>query len=362
MLMKPETSKELKSVQEQANLWITRLDKGISSVEKQQLIAWINQDNSHYAALKKMSFLWQDIATKHDLNGLFAQKPVKKAKSDYLLKGGLAAGLMFLALLTANLFHDVNNIWLKPQYFAAQQSTYQKYSSQYGEQKQLTLDDGSIVALNSNTAIEVAYSQQQRKVTIIRGEAKFDVAKDINRPFSVISGYNSFTALGTVFNVQRNNISSVELLVEEGSVLVAEANTPVNTLIQTIKSAKKQTIQQQSGNNNVLTAGEKLAIVNDVKSVIRQLSTQEVEQELAWQQGILIFDGEPLEQVLQEVQRYNPIKFMPIDAELAKLKVSGYFKTNDVNGLLQSLHYNFAILVEETTSNTYALSSTPHKT
>lgn len=356
-----EPSNEIKSVQEQANLWITRLDKGLSSVEKQQLVAWINQDEAHHAALKKMSFLWQDITAKHELSGLFTQKPEKKAHNDYLMKGFLAASLVAVALLTANIFNDVNNIWLKPQHNIVQQPVYQKYSSQYGEQKQVILNDGSIIELNTNTIIEVAYSKQQRKITLIRGEARFDVAKDTNRPFTVITGHNSFTALGTIFNVERENISSVELLVKEGSVLVAAANAPVSKLLETIKASKNKGIQNLINNDSIVSSGEKIAIANDKKSPIQGLSVQEIEQELAWQQGILIFDGEPLAQVLKEVQRYNPIKFMPIATDIAKLRVSGYFKANDISGLLQSLKYNFAIDARQTTSNTYTLSSAVQK-
>ena len=353
-----ETSNDIKSVQVQANLWITRLDKGLSRGEKQELIAWINQDQAHYAALKKISSLWGDVATKHDLNGLFSQKPQNKIQNDYLMKGVLAAGLVSVALLSANLFNEVNKIWLSPQHNIIKQSAYQKYSSQYGEQKVVTLDDGSTVELNTNTIIEVAYSKLQRKITLIRGEAKFDVAKDINRPFTVISGYNSFTALGTIFNVQRENSSSVELLVKEGSVLVDEANAPISKLLNTIKTSKTQQAKNLTKHNSIVSAGEKVAITNNITSAIQSLSVQEVKQELAWQQGILIFDGEPLAQVLKEVQRYNPIKFMPIDTDMANLRVSGYFKTNDINALLQSLNYNFAINAKEITSNTYTLFST----
>jgi transmembrane sensor len=286
------------------------------------------------------------------------------------MKAFLVTGLVTVALLTANIFNDVNLLWPSQQRDNAKHWVYQKYSSQYGEQKQLTLNDGTIVELNTNSVIEVAYTAQQRKITLIRGEARFDVAKDKNRPFTVISGHNSFTALGTIFNVQRENINSVELLVKEGRVLVAKANIPVTKLLSAIRMSDQQltapldpaTTQQGSKrvikNDNILTAGEKVAIANDISSTKQSLSTQEVKQELAWQQGMLIFDGEPLTQVLKEVQRYNQIKFTPINNELAKLRVSGYFKTNDINGLLQSLSYNFDINAQELTSNTYTLSRT----
>lgn len=363
--MTTETLNDNKSVQEQANLWITRLDKGLSRTEKQQLIAWINQDESHYNALKRISFLWSDLATKHELSGLFSHQQETKSKNDYLMKGLLALGLTCVALLTANLFSDVNKIWSNSPHQLNSAYAYQQYTSEYGEQKQVTLDDGSTVDLNTNTVIEVAYSKLQRKITLIRGEAKFDVSEDKNRPFTVVSGHNSFTALGTIFNVQRGNISSAELLVKEGRVLIAKADAPVEELLKVINVSEPITTSllktTSTDDDNIISAGEKVAIANHIASPAQSLSMQEIKQELAWQQGILIFDGEPLKQVLKEVQRYNTIKFMPLNSELAQLRVSGYFKSNDVNALLQSLHYNFAIDAEEVTTNTYTLSSHSRK-
>jgi transmembrane sensor len=353
-----ETSNDNKSVQEQANLWITRLDKGLSSVEKQQLVAWINQDKAHYSSLHRMSSLWGDISTQHELNGLFGAKQEKKPASDYLMKGCLAASIFSVAILSVNLASDISHLWQGPKASISQQLTYQKFSTQFGQQKEITLTDGSTIKLNTNTIIEVAYSSLQRKITLIRGEAKFDVAKDSNRPFTVISGENAFTALGTIYNVQRDNSRNMELLVKEGRVLVSKANTSRTVLLDTIKSSQSRTLTASEKVHDIVTAGEKLAIIDESQSTKQTLSIAAMEKELAWQQGMLIFDGESLSQVLSEVQRYNSVKFMPIDKNIADLKISGYFKSNDINGLLKSLSYNFAINYQKINNNTFVLSRT----
>jgi transmembrane sensor len=351
-------SNDNKSVQEQANLWITRLDKGLSSVEKQQLIAWINKDKAHYSALRRMSSLWGDISTQHELNGLFGAKQEKKPASDYLMKGCLAASVFAVALLTANLVNDIGQLGLGAPSSYSQQLTYQTFSTQFGQQKEITLTDGSTIKLNTNTSIEVAYSDLQRKITLIRGEAKFDVAKDNKRPFTVISGENAFTALGTIYNIQRDNSYNMELLVKEGRVLVSKANTSRTVLLNAIKSSQSKPLVTSEKVHNIVTAGEKLAIIDESRSAKQTLSIAAIEKELAWQQGMLIFDGDPLSQVLSEVQRYNSIKFVPISNDIAELKISGYFKSNDINGLLQSLSYNFAINYQKINNNTFALSRT----
>ena len=331
-----ETSNDNKSVQERANFWITRLDKGLSSTEKQQLIAWINQDEAHYLALRRMYSLWGDITAQHELTGLFDANLNKKPHRDYFMKGSLAASIFAIAMLTVNLTSDLGKLWQTPQQTSNQHLAYQSFNTQFGQQKQITLTDGSKVTLNTNSIIEVAYSDQQRKVTLLRGEAKFDVAKDAQRPFTVIAGESAFTALGTIYNVQRNNSQDMELLVEEGKVLVSEVNTSRATLLKAITQAH---IEPKSSmiKDDVVIAGEKLAIVEQELTTKQNLTQAEIEKELAWQQGMLIFNGEPLTKVLSEIERYNTIKFTPVAKNIADLKVSGYFKSNDINGLLQSL-------------------------
>lgn len=351
-----KTSNDKKSVQEQANFWITRLDKGMSSAEKQQLIAWLNQDKAHYCALRRMTTLWGDISTQYDLQGIFEAPSDKNSRRDYIMKGSLAASIFAIAMLTVNLVSEIDKLWQSPNNSHSQPLAYQTFKTLFGQQKQITLTDGSAVTLNTNTVIEVAYSKLQRKITLIRGEAKFDVAKDKNRPFSVISGGKSFTALGTIYNVQRYNDSDMELLVEEGKVLVSDVNTPRATLLKTITSSNLDSLTNKE-KNNIVAAGKKIAIHQHNIKQVQTLSASEIEKDLAWQQGMLIFNGEPLTQVLAEIQRYNAVNFAPIaDDNMANIKVSGYFKTDDINGLLQSLNYNFAISYHKLNSNTFVLS------
>ena len=93
----------------------------------------------------------------------------------------------------------------------------------------------------------------------------------------------------------------------------------------------------------MVTVGEKAIIANNQTKPIEKVSNEQVERDLAWQQGMLIFDGEPLETALAEVSRYTRSTFEIKDADIAKLKVAGYFKAGDIDGLLASLSSNFNI-------------------
>ena len=89
---------------------------------------------------------------------------------------------------------------------------------------------------------------------------------------------------------------------------------------------------------------------------IQKISLDQVQRDLAWQQGMLIFDGEPLAKALKEVSRYTNTTFEISDVKIADLKVAGYFKAGDIDGLLQSLNFNFHINHQKTSENTIKLS------
>ena len=100
------------------------------------------------------------------------------------------------------------------------------------------MPDGSNIQLNTNSLVTIDFNNEQRKLILVRGEAHFDVAKDKNRPFTVVVGEKSFTALGTIFNVQKRSNNTMELVVTEGKVLVAEALKSAEQLKKSLHNYK----------------------------------------------------------------------------------------------------------------------------
>ena len=96
-------------------------------------------------------------------------------------------------------------------------------------------------------------------------------------------------------------------------------------------------------NANIVISGEKAVIEKSITKPITQLSVDDVQRDLAWQKGMLIFSGESLSDALNEVSRYTSTRFELSSDELANIKVAGVFKAGDVTGLLESLQTNFAI-------------------
>ena len=265
------------------------------------------------------------------------------------IKYAILVSLAFILIIASNL---VNNITTFTKNDNEQQfvevSTLQ---TGIGQQTRFSLSDGSRVKLNTNSLIEVNFSKKMRLLTLIKGEASFDVTKDKSRPFMVRVGKNSFTALGTIFNIEKKSNKDIELVVTEGRVLISESYQPIDQLV---KQQTRLTTDRLPG--VVIASGEIATIENSAYTANKRMSFEQIQRVLAWQQGMLVFNGQPLDEALTEVSRYTTIKFEIIDSILTQTKVSGYFKANDIDGLLESLKNNFNVQFEKVNNNIIRLS------
>ena len=322
-------------INEEASLWISRMDRGLNPEEKQRLVAWINQNNSHHEALMKMASLWDDLSVLNELSGIFPLEEKPRNRSSFLTNIALAASFMIATVTGLNYALDINPLTI---FQNGHESYSQTFQTKLGEQVLHSLPDGSFLQLNTNTQVAVHYKNNQRRLTLIQGEANFDVAKDKSRPFIVEVGEQSFTALGTAFNIQKKNSQDIELIVTEGKVLISHTN---DILAQVNRSNDSPVLDSLPG--LLVTGGEKSVVENNTLTTATKISPEQVQKNTAWQQGILIFDGDTLADALAEISRYNDTKFEVLDDEIASLKISGYFKAGDIDGLLSSLDFNFNI-------------------
>ncbi|TWX51665.1 FecR family protein [Colwellia hornerae] len=340
---------ESNEIEVRAKYWLSRIEQGLSQQERQAFVAWVNQDNNHHLALDKYSPSIKTSKLLAEFNGLFPLEKRHSPQSKKLLTQlSLAASVIFFAILTSEFFLN------KPvfSFFQTMSSAivYQQFSTNTGQQASFNLPDGSHVRLNTNSLLTISFSEGHRQLNLIKGEALFDVAKDKLRPFSVTSGQQSFTALGTIFNVQKSDNNHLELIVTEGRVLIADSNESLPVLAEKIAN----TVHYPE-KNNIIVAGEKSTIINQIQLPKNKMSPQSLSQELAWQKGIIIFDGEPLATALDEISRYTDVKFIIRDKALAQIKVSGYFKSDDVAALLDSISYNFDLKYTNKNHNTVVI-------
>jgi transmembrane sensor len=318
------------------------MDRGLSQQERQELIAWINQNRKHHESLLSLASLWDDLSVLNELSGIF---PLEKAhkKQSIMPSLAMAASMLLVVITSSSLLLGFNPTSL---FHKTTLSAVKYYQTKIGEQAIFSMPDGTSVQLNTNSKIEVAYTAHHRKLTLLRGEARFDVTKDKTRPFTVVSGTQSFTALGTIFNIQKNNEKSMELVVTEGKVLISNSSELIRDVADNFEQLTTQPLI-----SSIVTSGQKAVIENSHAMPIQKISLDQVQRDLAWQQGILIFDGEPLAKALKEVSRYTNMHFEVSDKNIANLKVAGYFKAGDIDGLLQSLNVNFNISYQKTSAN-----------
>lgn len=330
-------------IKQQARSWVRCLNRGLADSEKPQLIAWINQDPLHHKAIYKESSIFDNTSELNELNGIFPLEDHNRLHS-------LSANTLFLLIGLLCLIAVVLGKSFSTSSYLSPEKPVISYQTNIGEKRSVLLADGSEVTLNTHSKIIVSYSNEHRKINLLYGEAQFDVAKDKTRPFTVNTGTTLFTALGTVFNVQKNNELDMELIVTEGQVLVSDNQNRDSLAILIEKESQKQ------NSFMIITDGEKSVIENKVQKTTLKLTDDQAEQELSWQQGMLIFKGETLRQALTEVSRYTNVQFEVSNTDISNIKVAGYFKAGDVKGLLDSLSYNFDIKYKFNTTNSVQIS------
>lgn len=336
-------------IHQQACIWISKIDRGLTNDEKRQLQTWVNLSQNHQEQLFEVAALYDDLSALNELSGLFPlriKEPHQRRTYSQTARRNIAAvfALMLFSSFTFMVMNKSNNTDALTASLGVKQA-----STVIGEQKPITLEDGSVIHLNTDSLVTILYSQNERRIRLTKGEAHFDVAHDKTRPFIVEAGVNSVTAVGTAFNVELRSKEGFELLVTEGKVLVQDIDSAQDSLISSGQT------DPLSANGLLLAAGEK-AIFNPLDSHTTTLSLVEVQQDLAWQQGMLVFKGESLVDALHEVSRYTQIKFNIPDVNVRQKRVAGYFKAGDIEGLLFALKNSFDIEHKRVDENTIELS------
>ena len=341
-------------IKEQTSLWINKIVRGLSQEEMLDLYLWSKQSNSHRHSLFSSAALSDDPSVLIKLSALFPLEKQIHQRITPLFNYAIAATLTFVFLFTGNIFinmapfpqADIENQFVETRILR----------TEIGQQTRFSLSDGSRVKLNTNSIVKVSFSKNNRLLTLVKGEANFNVTKDKSRPFTVTIGEKSFTALGTIFNLQKTSNDNMELVVTEGIVLITKSNKPLNKNTNVVSALSKE---EFSG--VLITSGEMATIQNNNQTSNQKISFEEVQRKLAWQQGMLVFSGETLDEALIEISRYTTTKFELNGDELTNIKVAGYFKANDIDGLLTSLSTNFNIQFEKMNNNSIRLSLNTQK-
>lgn len=345
-------------VDEKASLWLARLDKGLSAEGREELAQWLRADPLNREAFFELAALWDQLDVLAELSELFPlDQTATIAKRSISGRWSLAAAAAGVACVAAVGWILLARYLAPPAVVDAGvvQAMTESFETIIGGQVSERLPDGSIVSLNTDTEVTVVYSAAARDVFLRRGEANFEVAHAADHPFRVHVGARIVEATGTAFNVQLRPSGEIEVTVTEGSVRVLRAGmAPAPPAVLTIQPAV------DGGLDASLVAGQ-VAILDEAADLgqsgpqIARLEPVDLDIKLAWQRGMLVFQGEPLQQMLAEVGRYTTAQFVLADQDLANVRVGGYFRTGDIDGLLVALRENFSIDSEVTMDNRIVL-------
>lgn len=221
--------------------------------------------------------------------------PVKKKR--LVPPAALGAGLLIVSL-AAGLY------WLDPAYHTEQ------YATAHGQVQRLALVDGSVVSLDGASQITVAWHLRSRRVQLQAGQALFEVAPAIYRPFQTQAGAAQISVLGTRYNVSRYG-ADTRVSVEQGKVSVRAADSGV-----------------------ALVAGQQVLVSQGRVAAPTAVDIQGIG---AWTEGRLVFDRTPLGEVLDAIERHAGLRIALGDPALAQLPVTGSFDSARMDYLLSLL-------------------------
>lgn len=232
------------------------------------------------------------------------------------------------------------------------------YTTAIGEQRSIALADGSTVELNSRSRIEVRYSERERAVELLEGQALFRVAKDHARPFIVTSGDTRVRAVGTQFDVYKKRNGTIVTVVE-GRVAILTSDDvqeigadavdlyPAPSISSSPAEGEQGAARDGSGAGILLSAGEQLTVTRDT---VQKTARPNIASATAWTQRQLVFESASLSQVAEEFNRYNERQLVIQDAELYDFHISGVFSSTDPASLIRFLRERPGVQVIETAS------------
>jgi transmembrane sensor len=210
------------------------------------------------------------------------------------------------------------------------------FTTAIGENRNVVLSDGSIIALGGDTRLEVALSEKVRAVELARGEALFMVAKDAARPFKVRAGDATIVAVGTAFNVRRGSDHAI-VSVADGRVLVEPVAHFLPVFVMHEFMPKLRPVHLGAGEQT--TAGS--------AGIDEPTRVQDLAAITAWQTGRLAFRLRPLRDVLEDVNRYAPKRIVLEGDDVGALMITGTVERANIAGWVKSLERAFDLRATE---------------
>jgi transmembrane sensor len=228
------------------------------------------------------------------------------------------------------------NSRLAPRVPAPDMAAMLRFETRHGEQQTHRLPDNSVLHLNTDSAVSISYSNSERIVVLISGEADFEVAHELKRPFRVFAGAAETVDLGTQFDVRLEHGATVVTVLEgrvaagPSSMLHGGTSSTHAPLARFVELAADQQIRIAQG------AWPAAPIAVDAHRTA------------SWLRRQISFDHEPLVRVASEFNRYSSKPIEIASPELRNLEISGVFATDDIDAFVAFLRSLDGVHVEVT--------------
>ncbi len=326
--MKKLISHNRDRLEQEAVDWLVKLTSGDADPDDfAEFAQWRQRSPAHKQAYQKIAGLWDSLdkpllvwqqgqaeaedrvagQQKITFEDVAPQKNFLRASFRAF---AIAAGFAILA--TINLFPDY---WRHP---------WADYRTLIGDRAAITLADGSLMHLNTDTAINTRFTPNAREIELLQGEAEFEVAHDSRRPFIVTSGQIKTQAIGTKFLVR------------------FQGNGGLISLLEGKTRSYSQTGSSKTESEVILTAGQQAPFNNNR---IGTLNAIEIAAADAWKHGLLLMNFVTLGQAIQEINRYRRGTVKLLDGRLATREINAAIDLNHINTWLDALETSLPVRV-----------------
>jgi transmembrane sensor len=344
-------------IYDEACAWFVEMRAGdVDDVNRRHFDSWLRKSPEHLRAYLEISEIWDDaplvrsertgsqeilINRANEGGEVFPLRPAvsrcRETGNPRVISGYVrgwryaprplaTAAVVALAVVGASLAY---RIYRAP-----------TYATGIGEQRIVTLADGSRVELNSRTRLRVRYSARERDVDLIEGQALFRVAKNPQRPFIVRSDDVLVRAVGTQFDVDRTRDAT--------TVTVVEGRVVVRRLEASDLATPPLALSVQPAFQPVaLDAGEEVT-ASGVAPLVPEHAN--LNAATAWTRGTLVFEGTSLSKVVEDFNRQNERQLIIRDSSLADMRISGVYSSTDPALLIKFLREQPGIKVDESGS------------
>ena len=329
----------INSIDETSAAWSERLRAGNNDRRlREEFEAWINADTLHKAAYSRI----ENARTK--VRAVASAPEILNVRHKTLARvvnsRSRFSRLTYMATAASVILFTALALWYFIPFDSRQETTdvatsEPDYKTAIGERLAATLEDGSVLTLNTESSAVVTFNPNERLVTLNIGQALFEVAKDKTRPFIVIANGKRITAVGTAFDVRLTDEDIVVTLLE-GQITIE----PVNP--------EKEALWTRAD----LEAGQQLITTQTTPLIVQQA---DIGRLLSWRYGQAIFEDEPLATAVEEMNRYVQRKIELGDDRLKNLKISGAFKTGRVDVFIEALTAYFPMTIKNTTDERIVL-------